>query len=80
MLIISENIWNEIKIIMPEKKRTGRPPYDARMILSGVFYIMTTGAQWRCLPDYYGKPTTVHGRFRAWVKDGIFDQIFKGLD
>lgn len=77
MLIIPKNLWNEIKIVMPEEKSTGRPPHDAKMVLSGVFYIMTTGAQWRCLPDYYGKPTTVHGRFRNWVKNGIFDQILE---
>lgn len=38
---------------------------------------MITGAQWRYLPDYYGKPTTVHGRFRIWIKHGIFEQIFE---
>lgn len=68
MLIIPEKIWNEIKIVMSEKKPTGRPPHDVRIILSGVFYVMTTGAQWRCLPDYCEKPITVHGRFRACVK------------
>lgn len=77
MLIIPENIWNEIKTIIPEKKDTGRPPHDAKMVLSGTFYIMTTGAQWRCLPDYYGKPTTIHGRFRKWVKNGVFNKIFE---
>ncbi len=76
MLIISDNLWNEIKIIIPEKNsEIGRPQHDPRMVLSGVWYIMITGAQWHKLPDYYGRPTTVHGRFRIWVKSGIFDQI-----
>lgn len=76
--MISDNVWNEIKTIIPEKKSiVGRPLSDSKMALSGIFYIMVTGAQWRCLPDYYGKPTTVHGRFMSWVKDGVFDQIFQ---
>lgn len=76
MLIISDTVWNEIKQIIPEKKsKVGRPQKDPRMVLSGIFYIMITGAQWHKLPDYYGQPTTVHGRFRVWVKNGVFDQI-----
>jgi putative transposase len=82
VFIISDNIWNEIKEIIPTKKtKVGRPQKDPKLVLSGIFYIMITGAQWHKLPDYYGKPTTVHGRFRIWVKTGIFDQILlKSID
>lgn len=82
MLIVSENVWNEIKDIIPAKKsKVGRPQKDQRMTLSGVFYIMLTGAQWHQLPDYYGRPTTVHGRFRIWVKAQIFHKILsKSVD
>jgi hypothetical protein len=36
---------------------------------------MITGVQWYKLPDYYGRPKTVHGHFRTWVKSGLFDSI-----
>jgi putative transposase len=76
MLMIADVIWNEIKTVIPEKKsKLGRPLSDAKLILSGIFYIMTTGAQWRCLPDYYGKKSTVHGRFMIWVRSGVFQKI-----
>ena len=76
MLMISDNLWNEIKDIIPAKQsKVGRPRKDARLVLSGIFYVMLTGAQWHQLPDYYGCPTTVHGWFRIWVKLGIFAQI-----
>lgn len=76
MLMIADNVWNEIKTVIPEKKsKVGRPLSDSQLVLSGIFYILVTGAQWRCLPDYYGKKATVHGRFRIWVKAGIFDFI-----
>lgn len=78
MLIISDILWNEINQILPQKKsKVGRPQHDPKMVLSGIWYIMITGAQWHKLPDYYGKPTTVHGRFRAWVKSGVFDEILR---
>lgn len=49
--------------------------------MSGVFYIIVTGGQWQYLPDYYGKPSTVHGRFRCWVKEGVFQRILdKSID
>lgn len=76
MFMISDILWNEIKTVIPEKKGTvGRPQKDQRIILSGVFYVMITGVQWHHLPDCYGRPTTVHGRFRIWVKTGVFYQI-----
>jgi hypothetical protein len=80
--MISENVWNEIKNIIPVKKsKVGRPQKDPKTVLSGIFYIIVTGAQWHQLPDYYGKPTTVHGRFMVWVRDGIFDGILsKSVD
>lgn len=78
MFIISDNVWNEIKNVIPIKKnKVGRPQKDPRMVLSGIFYIMVTGAQWHKLPDYYGRPTTVHGRFRSWIKSGVFFEILK---
>ena len=82
MLIISENLWNEIKNVIPEKKsKVGRPRNDARIVLSAIFYVMITGVQWHKLPDYYGRPTTIHGWFRIWVKSGIFTEILlKSID
>jgi putative transposase len=78
VLIISDNVWNEIKNIIPTKESAvGRPQNDPRIVLSGIFYIMATGAQWRNLPDYYGRPSSVHGRFMVWAKSGIFEKILE---
>lgn len=75
MLIIADVVWNEIKTIIPKASNLGRPQHDPKKVLSGILYIMVTGAQWRCLPDCYGKPSTVHGRFRIWVEIGLFNKI-----
>lgn len=78
MLIISDNVWNEIKSVIPGKEcARGRPQNNPRLVLSGIFYIMATGAQWRNLPDYYGRPTSVHGRFMMWARSGVFAKIFE---
>jgi putative transposase len=82
MLIISDIVWNEIETVIPRKKSLiGRPQNDPRVVLSGILYVMVTGVQWHKLPDYYGRPTSVHGRFRIWAKSGLFDKILmKSID
>lgn len=82
MLMIPDAVWNEIKTVIPQKTvAVGRPQNDPQIVLSGIFYVMVTGAQWHKLPDYYGRPTSVHGRFRVWVKSGIFHNILmKSVD
>ena len=78
MLRISDNFWNEIKNIFPVKNTTiGRPCHDKHLTLSGIFFILDSGCQWRNLPHYYGKPSTVHGWFTLWVKQGIFHKILE---
>ena len=46
-----------------------------RQALEGVFYIIKAGYPWHMMPSEYGKPTTIHGKFRKWVKLGIFQKI-----
>lgn len=82
MFIIPDNLWSEIKNFIPQKKsKVGRPRSDEKMVLSAILYVIITGIQWHKLPDYYGKPTTIHGWFRIWVKSKIFDEfLFKSIE
>ena len=36
-----------------------------------------TGAQWRHLPDEYGKWNSVFRRYRRWVSTGVFDAMLE---
>jgi transposase len=66
------------KTIIPQKKsKVGRPPKDAKLILSGIFYIISSDAQWLLLTDYYGKTSTVHGKFRQWTISCCFEKILQ---
>ena len=44
-----------------------------------MMWIARTGAQWRHLPDEYGKWNSVFRRYRRWVTTGVFDAMLETL-
>lgn len=51
----------------------------ARRVLNAVLWILTTGAQWRLLPQSYPKYKTVHRRLQAWARQDILRSILVDL-
>jgi len=77
---ISDEFWNKIKplLLLPKpKKNPGRPRKDDKRILTGIFYLLRTGFQWKALPRFYGAPSTVHDRFQEWQRSGFFENCGK---
>lgn len=52
---------------------------DNRQFINGVFWILSTGAPWRHLPQRYGKWGTVYQRFRRWRDKGIWEKLLEIL-
>ena len=50
-----------------------------RRVINGILWVLRTGAPWRDLPERYGKWSTVSGRFYAWQKSGLWQQILAQL-
>lgn len=77
--VISDMFWAKIVPLLPLpklKKKSGRPRKDDRLILSGIFYLLLTGCQWKSLPRVYGAPSTVHDRFQEWQRAGFFESLW----
>ncbi len=77
--MISDNFWMKLKPLLPlpkPKKKSGRPRKDDKRILSGIFYLLLTGCQWKSLPRVYGAPSTVHDRFQEWQRAGFFESMW----
>lgn len=57
----------------------GQTGGDGRLFLEAVLWIARTGSPWRDLPEDFGSWNSVFKRFRRWVKNGVFERIFKAL-
>lgn len=48
-----------------------------RVFLEGVLWMLRTGSQWNELPSHYGRWRSVHKRFDAWSRKGIWNRLFE---
>ena len=77
---VSDEDWALIgPLLPPERGRGCRPAGDNRPYFEGMLWMARTGAQWRHLPDEYGKWNSVFRRYRRWVEGGVFDAMLETL-
>jgi transposase len=82
--IPSDNVWNEVKHILPKEKSRSTKGHPAaipfRKVLDGILFVLRTGCQWKeMLPKEYGSGSTCHRRFQHWVRMGIFQKLWISL-
>src|SRR5689334_12578704 len=77
---LTDEQWNLVDPLIPKStSHTGRPAKDRRLMLDGIFWILSTGAPWRDLPERFGSFKTVHGYFSRWRSKGVFAAIIDAL-
>ena len=76
---LEDEDWEQIKDLLPARKRTGRPGRDERQLLNGMFWVLRSGAPWRDMPERYGPWQTVYDRFNRWRRDGTLKRIASRL-
>lgn len=78
MKSISRELWIEIEKILPTKETAiGRPEFDRYTAFLGMLYILKNGSLWKNLPEKYGCPSTIHGKFMLWSRLGVFEKILR---
>ena len=75
---ISDRGWNRLKADLPGSEgKVGRPAFDNRRFLNGVFWILRTGAPWRDLPPDYGDWKNTHHRFCRWRDRRVWEKLLE---
>jgi transposase len=72
--------WERLQPLLPlQQPKTGRPAVDHRGILTGMLWLLRTGAPWRALPERYGPWRTVASRFSRWRRAGSWEPLFAAV-
>lgn len=79
--LLADAEWERVRVLLPRQKPgQGRPRRDDRQVLCGILWIMDTGSSWQDLPEEeFGPNSTVHGRYRKWLKEGLWSRIVEAL-
>ena len=72
--------WALIEPLIPPEKRPGRHrEVNIREVVNGIFYLLSTGCQWRALPKDLPPRSTVHDYFKLWDWDGTLERLHFAL-
>ena len=80
-LLLTDEIWNELSLILSEiKRKDGRPPVISdRLFIEAVLYIARTGIPYRDLPADFGNWSAIYNRLRRWTNNGTWEKLWKRL-
>jgi transposase len=76
---LTDEQYELIRDLLPANGHRGRQWNDHRTTLNGIFWILHSGAQWREMPERYGKWQSVYDRFNRWRTDGTVDRMLQRL-
>ena len=79
---LPDEVWAEIKPLLPPEKPAGtpgRPAVPFRKVLDGILYVLRTGCQWKAVPKEFGSGSTCHQRFQEWERTGSWRNRFRKL-
>jgi len=72
--------WTLVGPLIPPAKTGGRPrDVNVREVLNAIFYVLSTGCQWKALPKDLPPKSTVHFYFVLWDWDGTLHRIHHAL-
>jgi transposase len=77
---LTDEEWALVAPLIPPAKHGGRKrEIDVREVLNGIFYILSTGCQWRALPKEFPPDSTVRWYLGLWEWDGTLLRIHDAL-
>ena len=77
---IPDALWQRIDLVLPiydRSRKGGRPRLPMRNVVGGILYVLSTGCQWKAMPEQFGSGSAIHAYFQEWVKRGAFQQLWE---
>ena len=68
--------WEILQARLPAKKAAQA---GSTQLLNGIFYLLRTGCSWRMLPHDLPPWETVYSQFRAWKRQGAWEEVHHTL-
>lgn len=69
-----------MKPLIPPARRGGRPrDINVREVLNAIFYVLSTGCQWKALPKDLPPKSTAHYYLMLWDWDRTLERIHHAL-
>lgn len=74
---LTDNQWTGIRdfLLQDPNAYVGRDEAGCRNFVEAVKWVGRSGAQWRLLPEKYGKWNTIYKRFVRWCKAGVWQRM-----
>ena len=77
---LTDGQWEQLRdLFPPEKAGKGRAFKSNRLMLDGILYWMKSGANWKDLPERFGRHKCVSDRLRLWVRTGVWQPVLREL-
>src|SRR5437667_172951 len=82
---VSDGLWERIEPLLPKRERRfrypGRKPFDDRLVLQGILFVLHTGIGWEHLPQElgFGCGMTAWRRLHEWRQAGVWQRLHELL-
>ncbi|MEV3856951.1 IS5 family transposase [Streptomyces sp. NPDC050095] len=74
---LTDREWAVLEPLLPRgNNRCGRWR-DHRQVINGIIHRLSTGCQWRKLPERFGPWQTIHKRHARWSADGTWERLLQ---
>lgn len=79
--IIEDYLLTKVYAFLPKRKtKVGRPAADIRLVLGGIFFVLTHGCKWSALEKtHYGNHKTIHKIYMKLVRAGFFKELLEKI-
>ena len=77
---IPDSLWQHLQPLLPSyqtSRKGGRPRLPLRQVMTGIFYVLRTGCQWKAMPREFGSGSAIHAYFQEWVDQGVFRKLWR---